>query len=194
MKKRKIAVGITGASGQIYAKILLDILNNHSSTFAEIAVVFTQTGKLVFDCETGENINTYRNVKIYSNDDFFAPLASGSAAYDSLFVIPCSMGMLARIANGYAGDLISRTADVMLKERRRLIVVARETPLNLIHIRNMEQITLAGGIVCPASPSFYSKPKSVYDVAKTVVERVLRLADIEFDCYEWKGKESIEKM
>ena len=187
MKKRKIVVGITGASGQIYAKILLDILASHNSDFAEIAVVFTQTGKQVFDYEIGENINNYSDVKIYSNDDLFAPFASGSSDYDSLFIIPCSMGMLARVANGYANDLIARTADVMLKERRRLIIVARETPLNLIHIRNMEQITLAGGIICPAAPSFYCKPQSVYDVAKTVVERVLRLANIEIDSYKWQN-------
>lgn len=188
MKKRRIVVGITGASGQIYAKILLDMLALHSSEFAEIAVVFTQTGKQVFDYETGEDIFKYEHIKIYSNEDLFAPPASGSSTYDSLLVVPCSMGTLARIAGGYANNLIARTADVMLKERRRLIIVARETPLNLIHIRNMEQITLAGGIICPASPSFYSKPQSVHDVAKTVVERVLRLADIEVDSYEWTGQ------
>jgi len=186
MQKRKIVVGITGASGQIYAKILLDILALRSAEFAEIAVVFTQTGKKVFDYETGEDISKYKHIKIYYNDDLFAPFASGSATYDSLLVVPCSMGMMARIAGGYANSLIARTADVMLKERRRLIIVARETPLNLIHIRNMEQITLAGGIICPASPSFYSKPQSIYDLARTVVERVMRLANIEIDGYEWE--------
>jgi 4-hydroxy-3-polyprenylbenzoate decarboxylase len=186
MQKRKIVVGITGASGQIYAKILLDILAMHSAEFTEIAAVFTKTGKQVFDYEIGEEIVKYRHIKVYSNDDFFAPFTSGSSSYDCLIVIPCSMGMLARIANGCANDLIARTADVMLKERRKLIIVPRETPFNLIHIRNMEQITLAGGIICPASPSFYSKPQSVHDAAKTVVERVLRLVDIEIDGYEWR--------
>lgn len=188
MKKRKIVVGITGASGQIYAKILLDMLAMHISEFAEIAVVFTQTGKQVFDYEIGEDIDNYKHIKIYSNDDFFAPFASGSSIYNCLLIIPCSMGMLARVANGCANDLIARTADVMLKERRKLIIVPRETPLNLIQIRNMEQITLAGGIICPASPSFYSKPQSVYDAAKTVIERVLHLADIEINSYEWTSR------
>ncbi|MDR1983765.1 MAG: UbiX family flavin prenyltransferase [Prevotellaceae bacterium] len=185
MSKRKIIIGITGASGQIYAKILLDLLNIYHSDFDEVNVIFTKTGKQVFDYEIGENIAKYKHIKIHENDDLFAPFSSGSSDYDTLIVIPCSMGMLARIANGYANDLIARTADVMLKERRKLIVVARETPLNLIHIRNMEQITLAGGIICPASPSFYGKPKSVYDVAKTVVERVLSLSDINIERYKW---------
>jgi 4-hydroxy-3-polyprenylbenzoate decarboxylase len=186
MKKRKIIVGITGASGQIYAKILLDILEACHLHFDEIAVVFTQTGKQVFNYEIDEDVVKYKNIKIYENDDLFAPFSSGSSNYETLIVIPCSMGMLARIANGYANDLIARTADVMLKERRKLIVVTRETPLNLMHIRNMEQITLAGGIVCPASPSFYSKPQSIVEVAKTVVERVLRLSSINVESYEWK--------
>ncbi|MDR0420777.1 MAG: UbiX family flavin prenyltransferase [Prevotellaceae bacterium] len=188
MNKHKIIIGITGASGQIYAKTLLDMLDMHHSQFDEIATVFTNTGKQVFDYETGENINQYKHINIYENDDLFAPFASGSSNYDTLIVVPCSMGMLARIANGYAGDLISRTADVMLKERRKLIVVTREMPFNLIHIRNMEQITLAGGIICPASPSFYSKPQSVDDVVKTVVERILRMSDINIEGYRWNGK------
>jgi 4-hydroxy-3-polyprenylbenzoate decarboxylase len=187
MKKRKIIIGITGASGQIYAKILLDVLDIYCYVFDEIAVIFTQTGKQVFDYEIDEDIKKYKYIRIYENDDLFAPFSSGSSDYEALIVIPCSMGMLARIANGYAIDLISRTADVMLKERRKLILVPRETPFNLIHIRNMEQIALAGGIICPASPSFYSKPQSVCDVAKTVVERVLQLSDIDIESYKWKG-------
>ncbi|MDR2064153.1 MAG: UbiX family flavin prenyltransferase [Prevotellaceae bacterium] len=188
MKNRKIIIGITGASGQIYAKILLDALDAHHSDFDEVAVIFTQTGKQVFDYEIDENTAKYKNIKIYENSDLFAPFSSGSSNYDTLIIIPCSMGMLARIANGYAGDLIARTADVMLKERRKLIAVTRETPLNLIHIRNMEQITLAGGIVCPASPSFYSKPQSIDDIAKTVVERILCLSGINIEGYKWQGK------
>jgi 4-hydroxy-3-polyprenylbenzoate decarboxylase len=188
MKKHKIIIGITGASGQIYAKNMLDMLDIHYSQFDEIAVVFTQTGKQVFDCEADEDINKYKHIKIYENDNLFAPFSSGSSNYDTLIIIPCSMGMLSRIANGYANDLISRTADVMLKERRKLIAVTRETPLNMIHIRNMEQITLAGGIVCPASPSFYSKPQTADDIARTVVERVLQLSNINIESYRWSGK------
>ncbi|MDR1348876.1 MAG: UbiX family flavin prenyltransferase [Prevotellaceae bacterium] len=188
MKKQKIIIGITGASGQIYAKTMLDMLDAHYSQFDEIAVIFTPTGKQVFDYETCEDINRYKHISIYENDDLFAPFSSGSSDYGTLIVIPCSMGMLARIANGYASDLISRTADVMLKERRRLITVTREAPLNLVHIRNMEQITLAGGIVCPAAPSFYSKPQTVDDIAKTVVERVLNLSNANIESYRWNGK------
>ena len=187
MKKRKIIVGITGASGQIYAKVLFDMLNVYKHEFDEIAAIFTETGKQVFDYEIGTNINDYEHLNIFENNNFFAPFASGSSDFDTLIIIPCSMGMLARIANGYANDLISRTADVMLKERKKLIIVSRETPLNLIHIQNMEKITLAGGIICPASPSFYSKPQSIEDIAKTVVERVLNLAKIDIDYKKWNG-------
>ncbi|MDR3227328.1 MAG: UbiX family flavin prenyltransferase [Prevotellaceae bacterium] len=186
MKKRKIVIGITGASGHIYAKHLLDTLAIHSNEFDEIAVIFTETGKKVFDYETGENIiEKYTHLTIYDNNNFFVSFASGSSDFDTLIVIPCSMGTLARIANGYANDLISRTADVMLKERRKLIVVTRETPLNLIHIQNMEKITLAGAIVCPASPSFYSKPQTITDIVKTVTERVLQLAQIDDENSRW---------
>jgi 4-hydroxy-3-polyprenylbenzoate decarboxylase len=186
MRKRKIIVGVTGASGQLYAKVLLDMLNAYKHEFDAIAVIFTETGKQVFDYEICTDISKYEHFKFYENSDFFAPFASGSSDFDTLIVIPCSMGMLARIANGYANDLVSRCADVMLKERKKLIIVPRETPLNLIHIHNMENITLAGGIICPASPSFYSKPQSIEDVAKTVVERVMKLAEIEIEYKQWK--------
>ena len=114
-----------------------------------------------------------------------APFASGSGDYDIMIIIPCSMGTLGRIAAGISNDLISRAADVVLKERRKLICVVRDTPYNLIHLRNMETITLAGGIICPATPSFYSKPKTIDEVASTVVDRVLDLAGIKIDTYRW---------
>jgi 4-hydroxy-3-polyprenylbenzoate decarboxylase len=102
-----------------------------------------------------------------------------------MFVVPCSMGTLGRIASGISDDLITRAADVVLKERRKLILVARETPYNLIHIKNMETITLAGGIICPATPSFYSKPKTMEELAMTVVNRMLDLAGIDHKSYRW---------
>ncbi len=121
----------------------------------------------------------------YQKNDFFAPFASGSARFDTMVVAPCSMGTLGRIAAGTSDDLICRAADVILKERRRLILVARDTPLNLIHIRNMQTITEAGGIVCPAVPSFYSLPKTIEDVALTVVNRVVDLIGLEHQSYRW---------
>ena len=114
-----------------------------------------------------------------------APFASGSARYDTMIVCPCSMGLMARIAMGISNDLITRAADVVLKERRRLIVVPRETPLSLIHINNMKAITEAGGIICPAVPSFYSQPQTIEAVVATVVDRVLDLADFDVKSYRW---------
>ena len=114
-----------------------------------------------------------------------APFASGSGKYDIMIIVPCSMGTLGRIAGGISNDLITRAADVILKERRKLIAVVRDTPYNLIHIRNMETVTLAGGIICPATPSFYSKPKTLEEVAATVVDRVIDLAGLTINTYRW---------
>ena len=114
-----------------------------------------------------------------------APFASGSANYKTMIVCPCSMGTMGRIASGISNDLTTRAADVILKERRKLIVVARETPLNLIHINNMKLITEAGGIICPATPSFYSNPKTFEELASTVIDRVLTLANLEHNYYSW---------
>lgn len=123
--------------------------------------------------------------KVYAKTDFNAPFASGSAKYDTMIICPCSMGTLARIASGVSNDLTTRAADVILKERRKLILVARDTPFSLIHIRNMKLVTEAGGIVCPANPSFYSLPKSFEELAATVVDRVLDLAGLEVSSFRW---------
>ena len=117
--------------------------------------------------------------------DFMAPFASGSANYETMIICPSSMGMMGRIASGVSNDLTTRAADVILKERRKLIIVARETPLNLIHINNMKLITEAGGIICPATPSFYSKPKNFEELASTVIDRVIMLTDLEYKSYSW---------
>ena len=121
----------------------------------------------------------------YDNHDFMAPFASGSAGFDAFIICPCSMGTLGRIASGMSNDLITRAADVMLKERKQLICVVREAPYNLVHLKNMTAVTEAGGIICPASPSFYSIPKSIDDLAATVVDRVLQLAGISIDTFKW---------
>ncbi len=186
--KIKIAVGVTGASGAIYAKVLFAKLQLLSDQLAEVSVVFTENAKQVWEYEIGDI--AYNNIpfKTYAADDFYAPFASGSANYDALIICPCTMGTLGRIASGMAGDLICRGADVMLKERKKLLLVCRETPLNLIHISNMKTVTEAGGIICPATPSFYSKPQTIEEVAATVVDRVLQLAGLEFKSYQWGEK------
>lgn len=185
MLKRKIVVAITGASGSVYAKVLLDTLTRLTAQIEAVGVVMSDNAKDVwrFELET-ETFKNY-DFKFYSKNDFMAPFASGSAKYDVMIVCPCSMGTLGRIASGISNDLISRAADVILKERRKLILVIRDTPLNLIHIRNMETVTMAGGIICPASPSFYSKPKDFEELAFTVISRALDLAGFEINGFRW---------
>ncbi len=182
---RKIAVAITGASGSIYAQDLLQKLCGLKDQVTEIALVMSQNAQEVWQTELGNESWRDFPVRRFDRNDFSAPIASGSGQYDTLIVIPCSMGTLGRIANGVSGDLITRAADVILKERRKLILVARETPYNLIHIRNMEAVTLAGGIICPATPSFYSRPQTPQAIAATVVDRVLDLAGLKHPTFRW---------
>jgi len=157
--QKKIVIAITGASGSIYAKMLIEKLLSLKSQWNSLGIVMSNNAKEVWKTEL-EN-DDYKNypVDFFEKHDFSAPFASGSAQYNIMIIAPCSMGTLARIANGISDDLITRAADVMLKERRRLILMVRETPYNLVHIKNMEAVTLAGGIICPATPSFYHKPK-----------------------------------
>jgi 4-hydroxy-3-polyprenylbenzoate decarboxylase len=183
--KRKVIIAITGASGSIYAKLLLDKLNTLSDQIEKVGIVMSKNAKDVWLWEL-EN-ETYKDYPFdfYEKTDFMAPFASGSAKYDTMIIVPCSMGTLGRIASGFSDDLITRSADVILKERRKLILVARDTPLSLIHINNMKSITEAGGIICPAVPSYYSKPKTIADVAATVVDRVIDLAGFQSESYRW---------
>ena len=183
--KQKIVVAITGASGSVYAKVLLTKLSQLKEQIEELSVVMTENAKEVWKTEIGDESYKNFDAKYFSQQDFHAPFASGSAKYGMMIIIPCSMGTLGRIASGISNDLITRAADVILKERRKLICVARDTPYNLIHIKNMEMITLAGGIICPATPSFYSKPKTIEDVAATVVDRVIDLAGLRQDSFRW---------
>jgi 4-hydroxy-3-polyprenylbenzoate decarboxylase len=185
ISKIKLAVGVTGASGAVYAKVLFDKLIQYQDQFAEIGFVFTENAKDVWEYELVNEDYKILPFKSYKSNDFYAPFASGSAAYDVLIVCPCTMGTLGRISSGIASDLISRAADVMLKERKKLILVCRETPLNLIHINNMKILTEAGGIICPATPSFYSKPQTIEEVAATVIDRVLQLANVETNSFKW---------
>lgn len=185
---KKIAVAITGASGSIYAKLLLQKLEQLKDQITELSLVMTDNARQVWETELGDNNYNSFSAKYFSTKDFTAPFASGSAKYDAMVIVPCSMGTLGRIASGVSNDLVTRGADVMLKERKKLILVIRDTPYNLVHIRNMETVTLAGGIICPASPSFYSKPQTIEQAATTVVDRVIDLAGLNNISFRWGSK------
>lgn len=187
MKRRKIVIGLGGSSGAIYAKVLLDKLQPLvEADSLEIGLVMSNNALTNWKLEgkAWPNPEEY-SVQVYGNQDFMAPFASGSAKFDTMIICPCSMGILGRVAAGISNDLMTRAADVMLKERRKLILVPRETPLSLIHLKNMVQITEAGAIVCPAVPSFYSGANTLEDLAGTVVDRVLALAGLDLPAYQW---------
>ncbi len=185
MKKKKIVVAVTGASGAIYAKVLLEKLQSLKDQIETIGMVFSDNARAVWEHELGNRDFEKIPFSLYDKNNFMAPFASGSAQYDTMIICPCSMGTLARIAHGISNDLTTRAADVILKERRKLILVTRDTPISLIHIENMRTVTLAGGIIVPASPSFYSRPKSFEDLASTVIDRVLDLANVDNVTYRW---------
>jgi flavin prenyltransferase len=184
-KKHKIIVAVTGASGSIYAKVLFDKLQKLSNQIQEVGVIMSDNAKFVWETELENTDYKKLPFAFYEKQDFMAPFASGSANYNTMIVCPCSMGTLGRISSGISNDLTTRAADVILKERRKLILVARETPLSLIHINNMKTITESGGIICPATPSFYSNPTSFEELASTVVDRVLTLAGLENNSFSW---------
>lgn len=181
----KIVVGISGASGMIYSSRLLQKLVA-SANVASVMVVFSKNALSIWNDEIGSvEIFNHEKIVLFDIHDFFTPIASGSSLFHGMVICPASMGIIGRIASGASDCLITRAADVSLKERRKLIVVPRETPYNLIHLRNMEQITLSGGIVCPASPSFYSKPSDFYELADTVVDRIFDLLEIPINTFRW---------
>lgn len=182
---KKIVLAISGASGAIYAKVLMQKLLAIKSQWSKVAVLMSDNAKEVWAYELGNKSYADFPFDFYTKNDFSAPFASGSARYDTMIVCPCSMGTLARIASGISNDLCTRAADVILKERRKLILVTRDTPLHLIHINNMKTVTEAGGIICPASPSYYSLPTTFDELAATVVDRVLDLAGFDLNSYRW---------
>jgi 4-hydroxy-3-polyprenylbenzoate decarboxylase len=184
-RRRKIVLAVTGASGSVYALKLLEKLQQLKSPPEEIAVIFSDTAREIWEAETGQRYVAAFPAKEYGNKSFYAPFASGSSQYDAMIICPASMGTIGRIANGTSDDLIARSADVMLKERRRLILVPRESPYNLVHINNLKTVTLAGAIVCPASPSFYSNPKTIDDLVMTVVDRITDLAGFDSNGFRW---------
>jgi len=165
----KVVVAVTGASGAIYAKRLLDQLN---SLKVNLHVVASANAREIMRDECDVDIEKSPG-KLYDDREFKAPFLSGSHIFDAMVVIPCSMGTLGRIANGISDSVITRSADVFLKERRKLILVPRETPLHAIHLDNMARLARTGADIIPAMPSFYSKPQSIEEVVDTVVCRVL---------------------
>ena len=188
-KKHKIVIAITGASGSIYAKTLFDRLNQIHDQIEELSIIMSKNAKFVWETELGNADYTKLPYKFYDKQDFTAPFASGSANFNIMIICPCSMGTLGRIAAGISNDLTTRAADVILKERRKLILITRESPLSMIHINNMKVITESGGIICPASPSFYSNPKSFEDLSTTVIDRSIQLAGLEIDSFNWGSKQ-----
>ncbi|HOY41317.1 MAG TPA: UbiX family flavin prenyltransferase [Chitinophagales bacterium] len=186
--ERKIIVSVSGASGAIYAKVLFDRLLHIKNQVSKVGVVMSDNAKEVWKYELGNDVYKDYPFDFYEKNDFMAPFASGSAKYDTMIICPCSMGTLGRIAGGISNDLTTRAADVILKERRKLILVARDTPYNLIHINNMKTVTEAGGIICPATPSFYSRPQTFEALAATVIDRVIDLCGFEYESYRWNEK------
>ena len=190
----KLIVAVTGASGSIYAATLLHKLVTVRSQIEECGVVFSKTGKEVWEYELNDaatypQINTLP-FRIYDEQDFYAPFASGSSGYDAMIIIPCSMGTLGRIAAGISENLITRAADVMLKEKKKLILVTRETPLNKIHLNNMSTVHDAGGIIFPATPAFYNKPETLKEMADSFIDRVLSTAGMQINLKSWGTKQS----
>jgi 4-hydroxy-3-polyprenylbenzoate decarboxylase len=186
---KKIIIAVTGASGSVYAKRLIEKLSRSKIQPEACGVVFSKNARNIWAYELKEEISQVAvPYPIYDPGDFYAPFASGSAGYDTMVIIPCSMGTLGRIAACISDDLITRAADVVLKERGRLIVVPREMPYNLIHLRNMVTLTEAGAIVVPAAPSFYSLPSTMEELVDTVVNRVLDLIGIQNDGFQWGMK------
>ncbi len=197
MPERRILIAVTGASGSIYAERLIQ---ESVKRFPRVYVVATSAARQVADYElpasredgrislrkvlSGEIDPELRDIiRVFKNDDMFAPVASGSSAPTEMVVVPCSMGSLARIAQGLSSNLVERSADVVLKQRRRLIIVPRETPFNTIHLRNMLALSEAGVDIVPAMPAFYQHPKSVDDMVDFVVGRVLELLDVDHGLY-----------
>ena len=185
-RKRKLIVAVTGASGSIYARLLCERLSRIESV-GEIALIASENGSQVAVFEDSDDWMRDPRFTRYCCGEMFAPPASGSARYDAMVVVPCSMGTAGRIAAGTSDNLICRAADVMLKERRRLILVPREAPMSTIHLQNLLRLSEAGAIVCPAAPSFYSCPVDIESLCMTIVERILSLLDIDTPRYEWNG-------
>ncbi|MBP7497998.1 MAG: UbiX family flavin prenyltransferase [Bacteroidales bacterium] len=186
--KQKIIVAVTGASGSIYAEVLLERLNLIKKQISSCSLILSENAKKVWQYELDNSEFNKYNFLFYENTDLFAPPASGSSRFDIMIIAPCSMATLGKIANGISNNLITRAADVMIKERQKLILLTREMPLSPVHINNMKTLTDAGVIICPASPSFYSKPVNIKQLIYTVVDKVLLLAGFSVNSFNWGEK------
>lgn len=199
MPTGKIVVGVTGASGAIYAqRFLMQAARHFSSVYLVLspqAVQVAETELGVTPVVDGMCAKSWLGeaaprVTVLSEKDYFTPPASGSFVHDGMVVVPCSMGTAGRIANGISNDLLTRSADVCLKEGRKLILVPREMPFNLIMLRNLTQLAEAGATILPASPAWYHKPRSLEDLADTVVARILQSLGVRQDLVKpWMGEE-----
>jgi 4-hydroxy-3-polyprenylbenzoate decarboxylase len=182
-----LIVAITGCSGVIYGVRLLEACRKLG---IETDLIVSQAAEKLLELELGKSVKDIRKLatRNYSQDDFEAPLASGSVKTDGMVIAPCSMKTLGAIANGIADNLITRAADVTLKEGRHLVLVPRETPLNLIHLENMVRLKLAGATILPAMPGFYHKPKEISELIDFIVGRILDVLDVEHKLYRrWQG-------
>ena len=182
----KIIAAVTGASGAVYARRCLEILCE-APQVERIALIVSDRAAEVAEYEGVELPRSPKIVRC-DNDDMFSPAASGSARYDAMIIVPASMGSVGRIAAGVSQSLVERAADVMLKERRRLVCVVREAPYSLIHLRNMTALTEAGAVILPASPSFYSHPRTIGDLVSTVADRAVEHLGVERQHYEFEGR------
>jgi 4-hydroxy-3-polyprenylbenzoate decarboxylase len=195
MKKRKIVVGVTGASGAPYAKRLLTVLSRRvqGAGDVEVGVCLSATAPEVWALECGGDLREQIDLPTYGIRDYRAPFASGSAGWDAMAIIPCSMGTCARVAHGVSDTLLTRAADVMIKERRPLIVVPRETPLSVIHLENLAALARVGATILPAMPSFYGQPTSIDQLLDTVVGRVLDHLGLEHDLLKRWGASEVRR-
>jgi flavin prenyltransferase len=194
----RVLIGVTGASGSAYANRLLEVLINQTD---RIYLVATDSGEKVAAHEIDRNSlllralrgdlsKTEKNIlRVFSQDDLFAPCASGTSAPEAMVIVPCSMGSLARVAAGFSGNLLERSADVMLKQKRKLLVCPRETPLNLIHLRNMTSLVEAGAEIIPLMPGFYQNPKNLDDIIDFCVGKVLEQLNVPHTLYRpWNSR------
>lgn len=179
----KVIVAVTAASGAIYARQSIELLLK-SGIVERIALIYSRDAEAVAKAE-GIVLPEDNRIECYNNDDMWASPASGSARWDSMLIVPSTMGTIGRIASGVSQSLIERAADVMLKERRRLVIVAREAPYSLIHLRNMTTLTEAGAVIIPASPSFYFNPSTIEELCLTISVRAVELAGVAVDHREW---------
>ena len=191
---KKIVVGITGASGSIYAKRLIEVLLTEG---IYVNIVATEKGRQVFKYELALDLDSwvkeltkdYKNVKLEDNNNLFSGVASGSNKYDAVIILPCSMGTLAEISHGLSKNLLCRAADVALKEGRKLIIVPRETPLNSIHLENMLKLSKLGVGIIPAMPGFYHHPNSMNDLVDFLIGKILDYLNIDNELFKkWEDK------